>query len=527
MSGMAGRRAPAGLLLAAGAALGCLLAGAARAEIGLPAGLSVIYQSEYSYGKLRIGASEAADAEPIFENWLNADYTRGLLTAGLRFVAFSPPDPSIYPQGPDSYGVDFLYAEVAARRFNLRAGDFYALFGRGLALRAYENRPLRVDTNLQGVRGTLNLPGGELTALYGRSLAGNSEDADRERTEPIAGLDLEHRLPLGFEVGGSFVTTDVPSLGTERLEPVRLKAARLSRSLLGVDLHGEFARVDGPETSAGAAPNVHGHGVYGVASTAIGRLGLLAEVKDYDRLEFENEAGLAYILPPAALREPQYNLQTRHPHQLDTRDERGFQLEVTYNTDRLSRRGLTSFLGNWGLTRNHEPERQRGNHFDDAYVEVQQEFGGGALAVGGLSFQRRFDSNEPPDPLLTLWTPIADLRLPLGDRHSLHLQFEHQHASADRLGEFDTEFAVIEWSRSPDLTASLLAEFSNKSETQLALVGENDARFFGGEISYHLREQHEMALFVGARNSGFICVGGVCRYEPAFDGAELRFVTRF
>ena len=513
--------------LALGPALAALvLCGSfpAAADLGLPGGLNLTYQTEVSYG-----TSGGGDKQRIFENWLNADYAHGPVTAGLRFVGFDPPDPVIYPHGPDSWGVDFGYAEVGARRFNLRVGSFYTLFGRGLALRAYENRTLRVDTNLLGARGTLTLPGGELTALLGRSVEGNAEDAGRGRTEPIAGIDLQHRLPLGFEAGGSLVSTGVRSQGDEReLEPQRLKAGRLSRSLLGIDLYGEFARVDGPATSAGsAAPNVHGHGLYGAASTSIGHLGFVLDLKDYDRLVFQNEAGIAYIVPPAALREHQFNLLNRHPHQLDTADERGFQLEANYNTDRLSRRGLTSFLANWSVTRNHDTAVQRGNHFDDAYLEFQQELGGGAVAIAGLSWQRSFLTPLTPDPLRTLWTPLADLRLPLGERYGVHLQLEHQHVSADLVGEYDTEFLVVEGSRSPDLTASLLVEVTNKSAKQLSLESEEDTRFFGGEVTYQIAERHNLTLFGGARNAGFVCVGGVCRYEPAFDGAELRLVTRF
>lgn len=496
-----------------------------EADWSLPSGLSLTYQTEYSYGKPLVG-----DNHRIFENWANLDYTRGPVSTGIRFVAFDPPDPAVYSGGPDSHGIDFFYGEYSHRRLNVRGGDFYALFGRGLALRAYESRSLRVETTMRGGRATGYLPDGEVTGLLGRTVEGNAEDADRGRTESLAGVDFEHALPLGFRLGGSLVTTDVPTdvpgQSTRRFEPQRMKAGRLSRSVLGVDLYGEFARVDGPNTLSGAAaPNVHGHGLYGVASTAIGHVGLVAEFKDYDRLVFQNEAGIDYILPPATLREHQYNLLNRHPHQLDSSDEIGFQLEATYKTDRIMKRGPTSFLANWSRTRNHDPERQRGNHFDDAYAEIQQDLGEGVLAITGLSLQRKFETTQTPDPLLTLWTPLADLRLPVGQRYGVHFQVEHQHASSDLSGAYDTRFVVIEGSRSPNLTAGLLAEFTNKSKVQLT-PGEGTS-FFGGEVSYHWREQHEITLFYGSRNAGFICVGGVCRSEPAFDGGEIRLISRF
>lgn len=520
------RRAAALLLAAA------FVASADRVSAGpedwkLPGGFSLTYQMEYSHGESEL-AGFATDSEPIFENWLNADFTRGPVNAGLRFVAFNPPDPVIYPQGPDSYGIDFAYAEYVGQQFDARGGNFYALFGRGLALRSYENRTLRVDTNLLGGRAHGTYGPIEVQGVIGQSVEGNAEDADRGRTEWIGGIDGDLSLPYAFKLGGSLVSTEVPNLGGEPYEPQRLKAGRLSKTFYGVDLYGEFARVDGPATSAGAdAPNVHGHGIYAAASTAIGRLGLVFDCKDYDQLVFQNADGKDYILPPAVLREHQYNLLNRHPHTLSTADEVGFQIEATYNTEAITERGMTSFLANWSLTRNHDPDVQQGNHFDDVYAEMQQDLGHDVVAIAGLSYQRSYDATGAPDPFLDLWTPIADLRFPIGGRYGLHLQYEHQHSSSDFLGSFDTDFGVIEWSRSPDLTASLLFEHSNESAYQLELQNETESAFIAGEVSYQFLERHEITLFLGARNAGFVCVGGVCRQEPAFDGGELRLISRF
>ncbi len=489
-------------------------AAAGPEDLRLPGGFSLIYQMEYSHGESELGGSTGGDAEPIFENWLNADFARGPLNAGLRFVAFNPPDPVIYPEGPDSEGIDFAYAEYVGSRLEARGGNLYALFGRGLALRSYENRSLRVDTNLLGGAGEEgSMARSRSPGVVGESVEGNAEDADRGRSETVGGVDGDLQFPFGLRAGGSWVTTEVPSRYGEsasdpiRLEPQRLKAGRLAHSLLGVDLYGEYARVDGPATSAGAeSPNVHGHGIYGSVSTAIGKLGLVFDFKDYDGLVFNNAGGIAYILPPAVLREHQYNLLNRHPHQLDTADEIGFQVEATYNTEGITKRGPTSFMANVSLTRNHDPDEQQGNHFDDIYAEVQQDLGGDMVAIGGLSYQRSFDSIQTPDPLLTLWTPIADLRFPLGDRYGLHFQYEHQHASSDRLGSFDTEFGIIEWSRSPNLTASLIAEYSNKSDTQLDAAER--------ERNHLLRRRDHLPALPAAR------------HHPLPGGAERRLRVR-
>jgi hypothetical protein len=43
----------------------------------------------------------------------------------------------------------------------------------------------------------------------------------------------------------------------------------------------------------------------------------------------------------------------------------------------------------------------------------------------------------------------------------------------------------------------------------------------------HLTENHDATLFVGSRQGGFICIGGRCRWEPEFEGVELKLFSHF
>jgi uncharacterized protein DUF6029 len=506
-------------------AASCLAAsGPARAQVRLPYGFSAAWQSEYSYGKNQFSELSGDDRLRVFENWTELGFAQRDFSAGLRFVAFQPPDPSIY-KGPSSHGVDFIHAEYAGRPVAARAGHFYAMFGRGLALRLYEDRTLRVDHNALGGLATLHLPDGALTALGGATVAGNAEDANRKRSEPLYGADLEHGLwePAKLRLGGSFATTELTT-GDRGMEPLWMKAGRASGAVRGVDLFTEFAHVNGPNPRTRS--DFHGHGLYGSASTSFQGLALVLEYKDYDSLLFENDAGKSMILPPAVLRNHTFNLLNRHPHQLETADERGVQVEATYVTKRFIPEAQTSLLFNWGMTRNHSPAAM-GNYFDDTYFEAQQEFGEALMVTGGVSYQRSFLSAQTSDPFRTLWTPVADLRLRLNEIHSLHLQLEHQHDTSDFFGQFDIDFAVLEWSRSPNLTLGVLLEHTNKSDTQLELLDEKGRNFVAGTLDYTLFDQHELRFYYGTRNAGFICVGGVCRLEPAFDGFEVSLVSRF
>ncbi len=46
------------------------------------------------------------------------------------------------------------------------------------------------------------------------------------------------------------------------------------------------------------------------------------------------------------------------------------------------------------------------------------------------------------------------------------------------------------------------------------------------QAAYKLNDYIDVSLLVGSRQAGNICIGGVCRYEPEFEGVELKMFTR-
>ena len=70
---------------------------------------------------------------------------------------------------------------------------------------------------------------------------------------------------------------------------------------------------------------------------------------------------------------------------------------------------------------------------------------------------------------------------------------------------------------------------SNSKKELFTLEGEDEVRtrWSGLQLAGPIGDSHEIRLFAGGRRAGYICIGGVCRYEPAFDGVELPFLTRF
>ncbi len=86
----------------------------------------------------------------IVEDWFDLDLYGENFQLGLRYSSFAPPDPIVSTDLKSSEGITHRFAELQLEATRLRVGTFTKLFGRGLVLRSFENRDLRVDTNLDG-----------------------------------------------------------------------------------------------------------------------------------------------------------------------------------------------------------------------------------------------------------------------------------------------------------------------------------------------------------------------------------------
>jgi hypothetical protein len=469
----------------------CLfLGGAGIAGAVEMVGFDVSNQMEYSW--------DTEAQEETFENWLDVNYRLDILTTGLRFEAFQPSE-----TGQRKEEVSFIYFQVEKDEIGLRAGDYYAIFGRGLTLRSYEDRDLRLDNKLTGLKVQ-----GYWEKLEATLLAGRPPRKDRDNADEMRGLDFNLLPAPGLSFGCSYVTLEGPMVtgrGTE-ITSIRSEGFRGP-----VSFYGEIAR----------RSNRDGYGLYLSSNLALPGLAVTVEFKDYDHIALRTGDGLEYNSPPALTREHTYSLFSRHPHTLNLNDETGLQAEAS-----LSPLEGTTVLLNYSYTAMHdggsavpaEPELfgEWGMPvFREAYLEVSRELGHRAwlTAAGGKSLLEE----------TTAHTGVIDLSFSLDDLNTLRAELQGQHT--EEHGEYDDHMLTVEYTRAPDLSLSFVGERTNKSDLQ-KLPGEAN-RWFFVQLDYQLTENHDATLFLGSRQGGYICTGGRCRYEPEFEGVELRLMSYF
>ncbi len=431
----------------------------------------------------------------IWENWTDITYQKNRWQIGGRFEVNQPPDPNIFPQDSllKHYELTYVYARFRHRKLDVTLGNFYAMFGRGLTLRTYEDRNLRVDNNLFGARVEV-----KTKKIRFQALSGKMRDKYNRRKEWLSGADLEVRPLKKLKIGASYLYQHNPQ---NSLKQKGMWAGRMNYYYKMFDFFAEAVR-----------PQWNNDLSYYLALNAFGeKWTVLVELKDYNRLSFTNRYGTEYNAAPSLTREHGFSMLNRHPHFLNQNDEKGYQFEFSYNiTPEMQ------FTFNHSKTLTHQNRRI----FEEYYAEITHYWGD--LIEYHVLADWNFDFSTNTENI----TPILDGTINLSDRDQIHLSFQHQHTKNKfDLSEYDNELVLFEYSRSPSVSFGLVGEYTNKY--QLRNVQMDRHHWLYGQVTLNFWNNQRLSILYGSRREGFICVGGICRYEPEFEGVEIKLITRF
>lgn len=485
--------------------------------ISLPTGLGISNQLKYSF--------DFNKEREILENWLTLDYRNGIFSTGIRFEMFQPndPDPSI-SRGKTRYAdISFKYIKAEIGDVDAGAeitgGNFYTLFGRGMILKSYEDRNIRIDNNLIGVKLMGRYHGFIITALTGMP-----ENSDATRTDILHAIDIEY---VGFRMlraGGTFASNQPSADGVAR---TRLASLRIQPSIWNFDFYGEYGikqNDDIKENIFKGDGNLAGEAFYGNASFYYSKLSLTGEYKYYDNFGFESyDRTVSYNTPPAVRKEYTYALLNRHPSPLNQQDEEGYAAELNYTFS-----DETYLSANYGETKTVGP----GSYYqkvlrDTQEVRLQLKE---AFVQAGHTWNEMFSTIaafgyiEEGSTNTKSLTPILENKFYFGEVNTLKLILEHQQVTEFNTTEkYYDDVITLEYLRSPKLSVSLVAELQTKEPEK----GRKVRKFWSFiQFGYKIGEHTDMSLLIGTRQAGNICIGGVCRYEPEFSGVELKMFTR-
>jgi hypothetical protein len=484
----------------------------------LPDGLSLSNQLEYSYN---IDSNKVE----IFENWLTLDYNKNIFSAGLRFEAFQPndPDPSV------SRG-KVKYADIAYKYFNIdlgdveegliiTAGNYYKLFGRGMILKSYEDRNIRIDNNLFGVKVEANFMGFSLAAL-----SGSAANSNNDRKDILHAADLQYNGFDFIKLGTSFASNQPY---TENAARTTLISFRIQPTYWNFDGYAEYGLKSNKDIQKNVFNNSEskiGEAFYSSLNFYYDVFSLVGEYKYYDNFAFTSEDGtIFYNTAPSLRKEYTYQLLNRHPSPLDQSNEKGFALEANYNIS-----DETSVIVNYGLTQtlSRDSYHQRVNNLSlpistqlkEFYTQLTHSWNDWITTTAALGYNEELSTNTKNI------TPVLENKFYFDDVNTIKVVLEHQQTENLTTDEkYYNDVLALEYLRSPGFNVSIVTEMQTKEPTAGKIIRKLWSFI---QFGYKLSNHSDLSLLFGSRQAGNICIGGVCRFEPAFQGIELKMLTR-
>ncbi|MDX9758154.1 MAG: DUF6029 family protein [Bacteroidota bacterium] len=518
--------------------------------------VTVQAQGQYSVTNfLRYGnGDQVVGGEPrakeYIENQTNVRLFWEDFTLGFEYLYDDPPE-----FGPRVNEVRKRYIEFSRKGLELRAGDFYTLYGKGLAMNLFENRGINYDTRLDGLRGSYRNDFVHAIFAAGKMRYYDLLNAERIESYSVKSGHLEITPVDFFRLGGSIVGVEGELPSAFGIDRVHADIPEFMASLRGAGFElfvqqawkrASFLRpVAGGGFTSGASD---GSGLYGSLSyTADFGLGVTMEYKDYrfdDVREHDREANrpsrmLPMQNPPIVHKEHSFTLLSRNPHVVDFNDEIGFQVDVFYaltpeimlNLNGAMASRHSGYLERNGFLVTYERETaflptldEKFSPFWELYGEVEWYFDGSSYLRA--AFNRRYDAPYEAGLAHQQSSTTIPLRIEymLDEEYSIAGSFEQQffHDSFSReTPEYYNQYVALTFARAAHWSATVRMEYTTDT-------ADPSGRDFWRtvEFAYRLGNEHLATISYGTERGGLVCTSGICREILPFDGIRLSLLSQ-
>lgn len=523
------------------------------------------FQSTLNYfiKDVRIGAANIPQYEgrPLgADAWFNVNADFGKWKGGVRFDFFHNSNLLNPSSSYTARGLGIWFLETDYKNFSLRIGAIYNQIGSGIIYRAYEERPLLIDTALKGGQLSYKTESNwDITVfagrqrflfssydafLYGGKVEGFMSMGKKDDVFLTPGLGfLGKRLSDGSV--GKLVSVLRNYVGDERIEQFSYHSQALS-GYTGINYKSiaiyleaaiklpevfldpllETTKITGV-TSQGRFVKELGSVYYTTVSYSKKGLGITIEGKRTSNFDLRTDPtlllnnGLIGFLPPMN-HITTYRLTGRYNPATQLTSELAFQADVKYKLgkDYLLNANFSNItsLENKLLYRevffdlNYKPSRKFNSHFG-----IQRQW-----------YNQSIYEGKPQNitPLVRTWTPYMDLLYKFTRKKSLKIESQYMATGQDYGSWF---YLLAEYGLAPHWRFELSGMYNIIPNTGNPNIPEGA----GGKILYptaavYLQwKQSRYGLRYVKQVEGVVCTGGVCRLEPAFSGFKFEINSIF
>ncbi len=507
---------------------------------------------------------------------LDLKYDRFLI--GARLEAYYYPDHLYYRREiatPD--GTSVLYEERKSKhlfnpqrlyfvfdsgRFRVDVGDYYATFGRGLALSMRKEGTGELDNSLRGVKFELRQKNTSFTMLAGFTNTLNtdpySESYQSDPNDFIAGVRAEQRILDTMILGAHAVDAHFGML--EKSDKQRFIPEKQTSivggsiefpSILGYlslyfegNYMGRTGRRLTEDLEDFETVSDSGHGLYASLNLYIENFTFTAEYKRYRDFVFRRgRTVLGYALQPGE-EEPEdllffediwyNNVPTLERTDLETTREygndSGFRLRAEYNVFETGTRPYVAFYFDYNKSANQGSSTLGG--FEQAQAgwgdRIWHVYGGLTQMIGAAEVY--IDGgwrDEQGEERYQLAHAKAGAAIPLVGAHSINLEGSFMQKDYQFIPKLERDVdATFGYTFQGYFSVSLF--YTMQQLDVLPSAGEDEfLHFVAAEIASRFSDRIVVSVFGGQVRESYRCYGGFCRLVPAFEGVKAKLTLRF
>ncbi len=481
------------------------------------------------------------------ESWLSLRYAQNDFSAFIRIDGFY--NSNLYnPQTSyNGIGLGALTLSKNIGELTVTGGTIYDQIGSGILFRAYEDRGLLIDNALQGVhvkykpsdhfsvKGMMGYQ--KSTALFGSGTVSLFPHYDPVIKAINAEGDVQVAGKYNFAPGVGVLnrTLDEKSMsaiaGTINSEPLddrfvpkyNMYAATVYNTFTSgsLSIYTEAAyKTEEAIAVNNKLRNFSGNVLYGTASYARKGFAVNASAKRTENFEMRtspNEVLLAGLLnwqPVVARLRPQRLLARYSPASQNLSEVAlGGDVLIAPNDD------VTITLNYTHINTLDDVKLYR-----EAYGDLDwRNLGPINFQVGAqyLVYNRKVYQVNPAARTLTAFTPFTEFTYRLNEKKSIRLEAEYMFTEDD-LGP--QAFLLAEYNIAPRLSIAVSDMYLVNPSDESAIKGNKHFyQFFGA----YTRGPHRFTAAYVRQVEGVNCTGGVCRYEPAFNGLKFSITSSF
>jgi hypothetical protein len=521
-------------------------------------GTSFSNSLRYGTGKETNGDLGVEKSKEYLDNISDLRLFVNNVTIGFRYDIDQPPE-----YGQIFNGIKKRYVEFEDTGFNVRAGNSYNLFSRGLALNLFENKAIAFDNGLDGIQLRYSdknisgsIMGGEIDYVDPETVLNTSPYSEKYL---LRAANFEVKPDKKITIGASFVYSknDIPTSSENentKKTITQIPEAYFKLKISSFDVYGNYAA---KYSNIKSIDSSSGSGLYFFISNTGQGYGLTLEYKDYrfdivnpfERTDTHRQTRMLPIQnPPTLIKEHSFTLLSRYQHIVDFNDEVGFQLEGFYSLN-----SKTTFNINCTLSSRHyeyviDPNTAISKKINNSssflpsfapeyspywefYSEIENYFDGDE-SYFKLGFNRR---NEITYSEIGKAYNLPSLQYQKSTAVPLLVQYkfdpvwalkivaEQQWVVKSKYPEdnyFYNQLLSLQLSHSPNISISVLFEYTtNKDETN------NQNKWMMIETGYKISSNHSVSLSFGSERGGQICSNGICRTVLPFKGFRLSILN--